>query len=81
MGYYSATKKEGNLVRPGMDLEGIMLSKISLTEKDKYTKTKHKNQTQTLTYRGPTTWLPEARVRRWAKWASKLKGTNKNLQS
>ena len=31
-----------------MDLEGIMLSEISQTEKDKYTKTKHKTKPKLL---------------------------------
>ena len=41
-------KEEGNLATPGMDLEGIMLREISQTEKDKYTKTKHKTKPKLL---------------------------------
>ena len=38
MGYYSATKKKEILpfATTWMDLEGIMLSEVSQTEKDKY---------------------------------------------
>ena len=56
-------------MRPGLDLEGIMLSEISQTEKDKYTKTKIQKQNPNSYIQRTDSWLPEARVRRWAKWA------------
>ena len=36
MGYYSSIKKKGNLLTTQMELEDILLSEISQTEKDKY---------------------------------------------
>ena len=59
-----------------MDLEGIMLSEISQTEKDKYTKTKHKKKPKLLDTEDR---LKVARGTR-KNGQGKLRGTNKNLQ-
>ena len=72
MEYHSATKKNAVLPFATMclDLESIMLSKISQSKKDKYhmilliggiQETKKKKGKQTLSYSEQTGWLPEGR--------------------
>ena len=79
-----------------MDFKGMMLSKISQTDKDKYymislihgiKRKKKKGKKKILQTEKTYGWLPEAEgVRRWGKWvrgwskAQKLKRQGYNIQ-
>jgi len=64
-----------------MELEGIMLSEISQTEKGKYCMISYmepkKNQTHTK--QRTDWWLPEVGSKELGKWVKMAKGTNFQL--